>query len=133
MTTPVPKFDHYKLETKFHDDYVVHTAYEWELSTRRKVLSTWKSERIIGAGAYGSVSLEKEKERGKLRAVKRLPRGSLPETGFSQELLALTKLKDASSPRAFANINSCRVIKIGTWSMLSYKFVWQRLRVFRFL
>lgn len=97
------KFDLYKLETEFHDGYVVHTTDEWELATKRRKVSTWERGEKIGAGAFGSVWLEKEREGGKLRAVKRLPRDFLPDAGFSQELLALVKLKAASTLREFAD------------------------------
>lgn len=97
MTAQAPKLDNYKLETEFYDGYVVHTTSEWELATKRRKQSTWKSERKIGAGAFGGVWLEREKERGRLRAVKKLPRDSLPRADFFlQELLALAKLKDVS-------------------------------------
>lgn len=101
MATSVPKLDFYKLETVFGEDYVAHTTYKWELSTKKKkVVSVWKEEKKIGAGGFGSVWLQRENG-GQLRAVKRLSRDTLPETGFSQELLALVKLKDASLPRVF--------------------------------
>lgn len=97
MSGPAPKLNHYKLETEFHEDHVVHTTYEWQLATRLRRVSTWERGKRIGAGAFGSVWLEKEREGGKLRAVKRLPRDFLPDAGFSQELLALVKLKVVSS------------------------------------
>lgn len=95
--TPAPKLEHYKLETEFRDGYIINTTYEWELSARRPKVSTWKPERRIGNGAFGSVWSQREKE-GQLRAVKILPRNLLSGAGFAQELLALIKLKDASIP-----------------------------------
>lgn len=99
MASHIPKLDHYKLETEFHDNYVVHTTYEWELSAKRpQESSAWVGQKKIGSGGFGSVWLEKEKETGQLRAVKRLGRGTLESMNFSQELLALIRLKDASTP-----------------------------------
>lgn len=100
MTALVPKLDNYKLETEFCDGYVVHTTYEWELAARRPKESVWKQIKKIGAGAFGGVWLEKERESGQLRAVKMLPRDSLPKASFTQELLALVKLKDVSAFKA---------------------------------
>lgn len=95
MATAISKLDHFKLETEFGNGYVVNAIYEWELSTRRpKGLARWRQEKLIGAGAFGSVWLEKEEHGGQLRAVKRLQKHLLIETGFSQELLALITLTD---------------------------------------
>lgn len=99
----IPKLDHYKLETVFHDGYVVHTTYELELSTKQGKESTWREEKFIGAGGFGSVLLEKEDGSGQLRAVKTLSRDSLPKAGVWQELLALVKLREAGVPGAFVN------------------------------
>lgn len=100
MAAHIPKLDHYKLETEFCDGSVVHTTYEWKFSTRElKESSIWECQRKIGSGGFGSVWLEKEKGTGQLRAVKRLDRGMLPEIGFTQELLALIRLKDVSTPQ----------------------------------
>lgn len=98
MAIPISKLDRFKVETEFGDGYVVHTAYEWEFSSRKsKGSSTWWEVKEIGAGAFGSVWLEKEEPGGKLRAVKRLQRSSMAKTGFSQELLALITLTDVSA------------------------------------
>lgn len=99
MTTSTAwKLDNYKLETEFGEDHVIHTTYEWELSTRWPTVSVWRQEKKIGFGAFGSVSLQKEEGRGQPRAVKKISRDLLPEAGFFNELIALTKLKDASAP-----------------------------------
>lgn len=98
MAVSVSKLEHLKLETEFHNGYVVHTTYEWGLTARLWKATRWKQVKKIGMGAFGSVWLEEESE-GKLRAVKRLPRDSVPGASFLQELLALVKLKDVSSPR----------------------------------
>lgn len=101
---PAPKLEHYKLETEFRDGYIINTTYEWELSTRRPKVSTWKPERKIGNGAFGSVWSQRGKE-GQLRAVKNLPRDFLPGASFAQELLALIKLKDVSIPNFITRLH----------------------------
>lgn len=102
MAVPVSTLENFKIETQFGDGYVVHTTYKWEFSTRgRGQSSKWEEVGLIGSGAFGSVWLEKEQKGGLLRAVKRLPRASLIKTGFSQELLALITVGDASAPRMF--------------------------------
>lgn len=94
------RLDSSKLETKFEQDYVVHTTYEWELlEMRRQKISKWKKERVIGAGASGDVWLEKEEDGRQLRAVKKLSRRSPPKAELSQEVLVLAKVKEASAPR----------------------------------
>lgn len=91
------KTENYKLETKFHDDYVVHATYKWNLSTREWTDSIWKKRKRIGEGSFGDVWLEEgEGERGNLRAVKRLRRTSAG-VDVTRELQALMKLKEASS------------------------------------
>lgn len=95
MSTPISNFDHYKLETQFHDDYVSSPSYEWESSIRRQEgPSKWRREKEIGVGAFGSVWLEKS-DRGQLRAVK-----SLHQKGpaFLRELLAFITLLDVCVP-----------------------------------
>lgn len=93
------KFDEYKLETEFDGDVVVHTTGEWSplSSSRSWTRSRWRKGEIVGAGGFGSVWLQEkmtEEEGGKreLRAVKMVPRMSLPEARKSQELYALVKL-----------------------------------------
>lgn len=99
MAIPISTLDRFKVETKFGDNYVVNTTYEWEYSTRRvKESVKWNEVKMIGAGTFGSVWLERA-EGGQLRAVKRLQRNSV--VGFSQELLALITLANASSPGMF--------------------------------
>lgn len=99
MAIPISKLDRFKVETEFGDGFVVHTTYEWEFSSRQlKGSTTWREVKEIGAGAFGSVWLEKEEPGGKLRAVKRLQRSTIARTGFSQELLALITLTDVSVP-----------------------------------
>lgn len=87
-----PNFDNYKLDTQFHGDYVTSPNYEWESSVRRqKGSSKWKRQREIGAGAFGSVWLEKN-DGGQPRAVKSLHQKGI---NFLRELLAFITLLDA--------------------------------------
>lgn len=89
------KLNKYKLETEFHDKYVVSPAYEWNLSERRPSgFWKWKQEKILGSGAFGTVHLKKEQNEGQLRAVKIIRRHDVGGTGFTQELLALITLMD---------------------------------------
>lgn len=93
MATPISKLDNFKLETQFGDGYVDNSTYEWKLSTKRATgLKRWRSVKMIGAGGFGSVWLEKEDECGQLRAVKMIQRHVIDTTGFSQELAALITL-----------------------------------------
>lgn len=99
MATPVSKLDNFKLETIFGEDYVQNSTYEWQYSTRRATgLKRWKRVKMIGAGAFGSVWLEKEESDGQLRAVKMIQRHIIDTTGFSQELAALITLSDVYTP-----------------------------------
>lgn len=94
MAVPKSMLDRFKVETEFGDGYVVNTTYNWEYSTRQQAQSVrWDEVVQIGAGTFGSVWLERA-EGGQLRAVKRLQRES--GVGFTQELLALITLADAS-------------------------------------
>ncbi|KAL0631069.1 hypothetical protein Q9L58_010083 [Maublancomyces gigas] len=89
MSIPPANFDHYKLETSFHDGYVVSPTYEWKYSQRRThSYKTWRRQRLLGSGTFGAVWLERE-DTGQLRAIKILHRGLLPN---SQQLLALITL-----------------------------------------
>lgn len=98
MATAISKLETYKLETKFDAGYVENSNFEWKFSTRqRKGFTRWKREKLLGAGGFGCVWLEKELG-GQLRAVKTIQRHVIAETGFSQELLALITLIDVCSP-----------------------------------
>lgn len=98
MATPISKLDNFKLETRFGDGYVDNSTYEWNLSTKRATgLKRWTRVKMIGAGTFGSVWLEKELG-GQLRAVKMIQRHVIDTTGFSQELAALITLSDVCIP-----------------------------------
>lgn len=100
MSTPNPALGHYKLETEFHDGYVVNPMYEWDYSIRCvKSLVKWKRGKTLGKGAFGEVWLEEE-EAGERRAVKCLERHSevLMDAGVTRELLALITLTEVQGP-----------------------------------
>lgn len=92
MAALTSELNQHKLETEFGDGYVVHST------KQHKVLPTWKHQKEIGAGGFGSVSLQ-EDSGGQLRAVKRLPRNPKRLIDFTRELSALIKLKDVGAPR----------------------------------
>lgn len=99
MAIAISKLDRFKIETEFGNGYVEQTTYKWELSARnRQTKSKWVEVRMIGAGAFGSVWLEREESGGQLRAVKRLQRHSVDTRKFSQELLVMIMLSDVSFP-----------------------------------
>lgn len=99
MAIPFSKLDRFKIETQFGDGFVEQTTYQWEFSAMtRLATSKWIEVRKIGAGAFGSVWLEREEGGGQLRAVKRLQRHCLDTTKFSQELLVMVMLADVGVP-----------------------------------
>lgn len=100
MTSETAKFNRYKLETSFHDGYVLHTTYGSDLISGRRKVETktkWNRKGRIGEGGFGVVWLEEEETRGELRAVKRMS-NKAGNFGCSRELYTLTKLKDVSVP-----------------------------------
>lgn len=98
MSVPISKLDNFKLETEFGDGFVVNATFDWDLSTKLKRSTTWKQEKLLGAGGFGSVWLQKEPG-GQLRAVKEIKRHLVVTLGFTQELLALITLADVCPPR----------------------------------
>lgn len=99
MATPTSKLENFKLEPQFGIGYVENSTYEWKYSTRQATgLKRWEKVRMIGAGGFGSVWLQKEKATGQLRAVKIIQRHIVKSTGLSQELAALITLTDVCTP-----------------------------------
>lgn len=98
MSVPFSKLDKFKMETVFHDGYVVNTTIGWDLSTTKAVLTTWTRQKKLGSGGFGTVWLEKNEEGGQLRAVKKLQRVDVAQMAFTNELVALITLADVSDP-----------------------------------
>lgn len=97
-TTDTSKVDPYELETTFDGRDVIHTIHKSNLATEQRTIEVkerWEWVRDLGAGAYGEVSLQEEKEGEQVRAVKKISR---IEKGvdYSRELATLAKLKDVS-------------------------------------
>lgn len=92
------KHDRYKLQTEFHEHIVVHKTYTSDLVGKKRrveVTIRWSRERVIGAGGFGTVWLQKEQGSG-LGAVKTIskhqPGGQ--KIDFSRELETLAKLRE---------------------------------------
>lgn len=98
MSVPISKLDNFKMETEFHVGYVVNTTVGWDLSTKKTIHTKWTRQGKLGSGGFGSVWLEKNEEGGQLRAVKKLQRVDVAEMAFTNELVALITLADASAP-----------------------------------
>lgn len=91
MDSNTEKIDLYKLDSVFHEDTVVHST-GLVAGTRVPLKTTWKREKLLGSGAFGSVWREKEDESGKLRAVKVISKLNLNV----REVEALVALQDVS-------------------------------------
>lgn len=77
MAPTPPQRDRYKLASEFGFNTVTHRSFKSDLRSRQRrieVLTTWTKERILGAGAFGEVRLEREQGTGELRAVKAIPK-----------------------------------------------------------
>lgn len=86
------------METEFHAGYVVNTTVDWNLSTKNTKVRKWTQQKKLGNGAFGTVWLEKNEQGGQLRAVKKLHRADVAEMAFTNELVTLITLADASAP-----------------------------------
>lgn len=86
------------LDTAFYRDYIVHRGRE-RLGRRRRADERWTVVKVLGEGGQGSVYLEKSESKPHLRAVKRIPQGSMNANSldFQQELHALVQVKEASN------------------------------------
>lgn len=91
MASGTDKIDLCKLDSVFHEDTVVHTT-GLEAGKRIPLKTTWKREKLLGTGAFGTVWREKEEGSGKLRAVKVISKLQLNV----REVEALVALQDVS-------------------------------------
>lgn len=76
-------------EYAYSEDTVVHITRNSEVGAR------WKREKEVGAGAFGTVYLEKD-EVGELRAVKSLPKRMF-RADVLREVHALVELRDVGA------------------------------------
>lgn len=87
--------DRYKLHSEFAEGSVTHHTVQSDLIARRRrieVVSTWIHDRKLGAGAFGEVSLQREKVSGQLRAVKVIAKTQL-RTNEMETLIALQDVR----------------------------------------
>lgn len=106
MSSTTTRLNRYRLDTEFSDNSVTHRIIQSDLVKGRRrfeVLTTWVHERKLGAGAYGEVSLQREKSSGELRAVKAISKTQLRR----HEMDALIDLQDVCA-RWWAR-NECAV------------------------
>lgn len=97
MSRPTPNLDNFKLETTFGDGFVVNVTLDTH-PTKHPGSATWRQERLLGRGAFGSVWLQKGEDNGELRAVKELRKEDVTSMGFTRELLSLITLVDVRDP-----------------------------------
>lgn len=115
-STGIKEHGQYKLQAEFRGDFVVHTTYipsptavPYGAGVSERVTTRWRRERVIGAGGFGTVWLQKAED-GELRAVKIIPR---PQPGtksidFSRELDTLAKLRKVSVQEVYGSRYSQR-------------------------
>jgi hypothetical protein len=94
--------DFFRLDASFDPIYAVtRENVRAADGKRRTVVKEWKRTKRLGNGASGTVWLEKETEKGDLRAVKEVSKnGSITaRIDYTQELVALGHLSKVSSTR----------------------------------
>lgn len=101
MDSRAARLEKYKLPTEYTEyayskNAVVHTTYRSEGQKRVKTEAKWTREKEVGAGAFGTIWLERNGS--ELRAVKSL-RTRMFRVDFLREIDALAKLRDVSPPR----------------------------------
>ena len=88
-----------ELDVELRDGYTVHAYFESSHSSRQPAVrreETWKQERLIGGGAFGSVWLEtctSGKQKGAVRAVKKISVRQINnrDVVYTRELEAITR------------------------------------------
>lgn len=92
-STPPPRRERYKLVSEFSTNSVTHRTVKSDLRSRQRrieVRTTWATQRVLGAGAFGEVRLEREQGTGELRAVKAIAKMQVN----THEVEALIDLQD---------------------------------------
>ena len=87
---------YYELKTEFFDNYVAHAAYHSDASRGKrlvKAVKTWRRERRLGSGGFGTVFLERSGT-DELRAVKVIEKdmNSRAKIDYRRELIAMAVL-----------------------------------------
>lgn len=93
MSSAPPRRDRYKLESAFGDNTVTHRTFKSDLRSHQRrieVRTTWTKQRVLGAGSFGEVRLERQEGTGELRAVKAIARMQVN----THEVEALIELQD---------------------------------------
>lgn len=87
--------EHYKLNVKIHEDYIIEISNSRKEQTERK----WLRSKFLGQGGFGLVWLIRNADNSGQRAVKQVPkttsRGS--DIDICKELLAMAKFSRVSS------------------------------------
>ena len=98
--------EHWQINATIFSDRVEETHYVSDLSRnirRQLETSVWQIEENLGRGGFGEVRLERNKDNGKLRAVKKIyinnTRNTNPNNGdYDKELRALLEF---SKPKVY--------------------------------
>ena len=86
-----------QLDVQLRDGCTVHVYFESGLSSRQRAVQreeTWKQERQIGGGSFGSVWLEtctSGAQKGAVQAVKKIATHQIRDAVYIRELEAITK------------------------------------------
>jgi hypothetical protein len=88
-----------QLDVEFRDGCTVHRYFESSLASRQRTVlrgETWKQERQVGGGGFGSVWLEtctSGRQKGVVRAVKKIAvgRNCARDAAYIRELEAIAK------------------------------------------
>jgi hypothetical protein len=91
--------DFFRLDAKFDPIFAVtRENVRAAHGTRRTVVKEWRRTKRLGSGTFGTVWLEKETEKGELRAVKEVAKNGLTtaKTDYTRELEALGHLSKVS-------------------------------------
>lgn len=75
---------------------------------RQPQITTWKVDRILGRGSFGEVRLERDVDKGHVRAVKRIPAASsnISNNEFEKELKALLEFSKPKVRATFTGLSN---------------------------